>query len=310
PEWLTLLHGVIDSPDIPLNVSRSYLQADGQVKKISNHISKKVSDKLNEMFKLDRPDFESKWEDIKLFIEYGMLSDEKFFDRIQKSALYKEIDGGFHTWEELGELIKSTQTNKDKKTVVLYASNVEEQYTYIKAAQDRGYKVIHLDGPLASHVVSKLEQTSGDFMFARVDSDTVDKLIQTEDAAPSKLSDDEKGKLKPVFEGLVEKEKFMVQFEPMDENAMPIMITQAEFMRRMREQQQAGGGAMWGAMPEMFNLVVNENHPIIGGLIDTADTDDSKAKISQLIDLAMLSQGLLKGEKLTAFVKRSVDILK
>lgn len=310
PEWLTLLHGVIDSPDIPLNVSRSYLQADGQVKKIAAHISKKVSDKLNEMFKNDRADFESKWEDIKLFIEYGMLSDEKFFDRIKKSALYKDTEGNFMTWEQLVEAIKPTQTNKDKTTVVLYASDLDEQHAYIKEAQDRGYKVIHLDGPLVSHLMSKLEQSEDKVQFARVDSDTIDKLIQKEEAAPSKLSDEEKEKIKPVFEGLVEKDKFMVQFEPMNENSMPIIVTQSEFMRRMREQQQAGGGAMFGSMPEMYNLVVNENHPLVGSMIQNPDSDESKAKVSQMIDLALLSQGMLKGEKLSQFLQRSVEILK
>jgi len=310
PEWLTLLHGVIDSPDIPLNVSRSYLQADGQVKKIAAHISKKVSDKLNEMFKNDRADFESKWEDIKLFIEYGMLSDEKFFDRIKKSALYKDTEGNFMTWEQLVEAIKPTQTNKDKTTVVLYASDLDEQHAYIKEAQNRGYKVIHLDGPLVSHLMSKLEQSEDKVQFARVDSDTIDKLIQKEEAAPSKLSDEEKEKIKPVFEGLVEKDKFMVQFEPMNENSMPIIVTQSEFMRRMREQQQAGGGAMFGSMPEMYNLVVNENHPLVGSMIQNPDSDESKAKVSQMIDLALLSQGMLKGEKLSQFLQRSVEILK
>jgi len=310
PEWLTLLHGVIDSPDIPLNVSRSYLQADGQVKKIAAHISKKVSDKLNEMFKNDRADFESKWEDIKLFIEYGMLSDEKFFDRIKKSALYKDTEGNFMTWEQLVEAIKPTQTNKDKTTVVLYASDLDEQHAYIKEAQDRGYKVIHLDGPLVSHLMSKLEQSEDKVQFARVDSDTIDKLIQKEEAAPSKLSDEEKEKIKPVFEGLVEKDKFMVQFEPMNENSMPIIVTQSEFMRRMREQQQAGGGAMFGSMPEMYNLVVNENHPLVGSMIQNPDSEESKAKVSQMIDLALLSQGMLKGEKLSQFLQRSVEILK
>jgi molecular chaperone HtpG len=244
PDFLTLLHGVIDSPDIPLNVSRSYLQSDGNVKKISSHITKKVADKLEELFKKDREDFEKKWDDIKIFIEYGMLSDEKFNERAQKFALYKTTDGKYYTLDELTEKIKPLQTDKDDKLVVLYTSDVETQHTYIQSAKDKGYEVIILDSPLSSHLVGRLEQQVEKSTFTRVDADTIEKLINKNEEIPSKLSDKEKEELKPVIEEVISKEKFTVQFESMNETDQPMTIVQPEFIRRMKEMSKMGGGGM------------------------------------------------------------------
>ncbi len=312
PDFLTLLHGVIDSPDIPLNVSRSYLQADGAVKKISNHISKKVSDKLEELFKKDREDFEKKWDDIKVFIEYGMLSDEKFFERAQKFALYKTTDGKYYTLEELQEEIRANQTDKDDKLVFLYANDVDGQHTYIKAAENKGYKVIILDSPLTAHLVGRLEQQVENSTFTRIDADTIDKLINKDEEIPSKLSDEEKEELKPVIEEVVDKEKFTVQFESMNETDQPMTIVQPEFMRRMKDMQAVGGGggmAMFGGMPENYNLVVNVNHPIIGKVMSEKDNQKKQDIIKQTADLALLSQNMLKGEELTNFINRSIELI-
>ncbi|HKL40392.1 MAG TPA: molecular chaperone HtpG [Cryomorphaceae bacterium] len=310
PEFLTLLHGVIDSPDIPLNVSRSYLQEDAAVKKISSHITKKVADKLNSMFKNDREDFEKKWEDIKVFIEFGMLTDEKFYDRASKFYLFKSVDGKYYTIEEYKEKIAATQTDKNDKTIVLYAQDEKEQYSFIQTAKDRSYDVVIMDTPISSHLISKLEQKVDKFSFARVDADTIDKLIQKDEEIPSKLTEGEKETLKPIIEDSVEKEKFSVQFESMSETDRPIIITQSEFMRRMKEQQMSGGGAnMFGAMPEMYNMVVNANHPLITQLINTEESK-RKETVGQLIDLALLSQNMLKGEAMSKFIQRSVDLMK
>jgi len=309
PEFLTLLHGVIDSPDIPLNVSRSYLQEDGNVKKISSHITKKVADKLNSMFKKDRKDFESKWEDIKIFIEFGMLTDEKFYEKAMKFYLLKSVDGNFYTIDEYKEKIAANQTDKDKKVVALYASDEKEQHSFIESANNRDYDVVILDSPLTSHLVSKLEQKVENFSFARVDADTIDKLIEKEEDLPSKLSEEEQKAIQPLIEGAVEKDKFTVQFQSMSEKDQPMIITQAEFMRRMKEQQMTGGGNMFGAMPEMYNLVVNSNHPLIGEIVSESDESKKKELISQVVDLAMLSQNMLKGEALSKFIKRSVDLI-
>ena len=310
PEFLTLLHGVIDSPDIPLNVSRSYLQEDGNVKKISSHITKKVADKLSSMFKKDRKDFESKWEDIKIFIEFGMLTDEKFYDKALKFYLLKSVDGKYYTLDEYKEKIAANQTNKDSKVVALYASDEKEQHSFIETAKNREYDVVVLDSPLTSHLVSKLEQKMENFSFARVDADTIDKLIEKDENLPSKLSEDEQKAIQPLIEDSVEKEKFNVQFESMSEKDQPMIITQSEFMRRMKEQQMTGGGNMFGAMPEMYNLVVNSNHPLIGEIVSESDETKKKELISQIVDLAMLSQNMLKGEALSKFIKRSVDLIK
>ncbi|PWH81878.1 molecular chaperone HtpG [Brumimicrobium oceani] len=308
PEFLTLLHGVIDSPDIPLNVSRSYLQSDSNVKKISAHISKKVSDKLKEMFKKDRKDFEEKWGDLRIFSEYGMLSDDKFADRAKAFHLMESTDGKFYTPEEFKEEVKATQTDKDGKTVFLYTNDKEEQYSFVKAANDRGYKVIELQGPLAAHWVQKMESSLENVTFARVDADTLDKLIQKDENIPSKLSEDEQKELQPVFEATVNKDKFKVQFESMSESEAPIVVTQPEFIRRMKEQQAMGGAGFFGAFPETYNMIVNSNHPKISSIL-AAKGEEQAQKAKQLTDLAMLAQGMLKGEDLTNFVNRSIELV-
>ncbi len=310
PDFLTLLHGVIDSPDIPLNVSRSYLQSDGNVKKISNHITKKVADKLEELFKKDREDFEKKWDDIKIFIEYGMLSDDKFFERAQKFALYKTTDGKYYTQDELVEKIKPLQTDKDDKLVVLYASDVDTQYTYIQSAKDKGYDVIILDSPLSPHLVGKLEQTIDKSTFTRIDADTIDKIINKNEEIPSKLTDADKETLKPVLEEVISKEKFTIQFESMNETDQPMTIVQPEFMRRMKEMSKMGGGMMgMGNFPEMYNMVVNVNHPVISKMLKEKDGVKQKEIAKQTSDLALLSQNMLKGEELTNFIKRSIELI-
>jgi molecular chaperone HtpG len=311
PDFLTLLHGVIDSPDIPLNVSRSYLQSDGAVKKIASHISKKVSDKLEELFKKDRADFESKWDDIKMFIEYGMLSDDKFFERAQKFALYKTTTGKYYTLDELKEQIKPAQTDKDDKLVVLYTNNVDAQHSYIESATSKGYEVIVLDSMLTAHLVGKLEQTVENSTFARIDADTIDKLIDKNEEIPSKLSDEDKEKLKPVIEEVVEKSKFTVQFESMNETDQPMTVVQPEFMRRMKDMSAVGGGMnmFGGAMPDSYNLVVNVNHPVISKMLTEKDAALQKQIAKQTADLALLSQNMLKGEELTNFIKRSIELI-
>ncbi len=309
PEFLTLLHGVIDSPDIPLNVSRSYLQSDANVKKISSHISKKVADKLEEMFKNDRSDFEKKWDDIKVFIEFGILTDEKFYERAEKFFLLKNTEGEYFTSEEYTEKIKTLQTDKDNRIVHLYSTNAEDQFSFIKTAKDQGYDVLLMEGPLTPHLISKLESKLKDASFARVDADVIHKLIKKSDENISKLSKEQEEKLKPVFEAGAGNEKFMVQFEALSESDKPILITQTEFMRRMKEQEALSGQSMWGNMPMMYNLVVNANHPLIMKLA-TEENEEKKSRIaSQLTDLALLSTGLLKGEKLDNFINRSVEII-
>jgi molecular chaperone HtpG len=313
PEFLTMLRGVIDSPDIPLNVSRSYLQADGAVKKISSYITRKVADKLKSLFNNDREDFEKKWNDIKVVIEYGMLTEDKFYDKAQKFALYPSVDNKFYTYEELETKIKDNQTDKDDKLVILYASNKEEQHSNIKAAQDKGYEVLLLDSPIVSHLIQKIESSKEQKVsFVRVDSDHVDNLIKKEDEQVSKLSDEEKEKLKESYEAVAPKEKYTVQVEALDSNSAPVMITQPEFMRRMKEMQQTGGGGMFGMgnMPEMHNLVVNANHPLASEILGVENDDDKQSKIKQALDLAKLAQGLLKGEDLTNFVNRSFETIK
>jgi len=311
PEFLTLLRGVIDSPDIPLNVSRSYLQADGAVKKISNYITRKVADKLNSLFKKDRKAFEEKWNDIKVVIEYGMLSEDKFFEKAEKFALYPDIEGDYYTYEELEEKVKPLQMDKDDKLILLYASNKEEQHSYIVQAKEKGYTVLLLDSPIASHLIQKLETEKEKVSFVRVDGDTLENLIKKEESVVSKLSDEEKDKLKPVIEGVVEGGNYTVQLEALDSNVLPFQLTQPEFMRRMKEMQQTGGGGgMMGNMPEMFNLVVNTNHELVGQILNTRTQKKRDRLIQQAVDLARLSQNLLKGEELTQFIQRSVDLIK
>ena len=312
PEFLTLLHGVIDSPDIPLNVSRSYLQADGNVKKISSHITKKVADKLSEMFKKDREDFQKKWDDVKVFIEYGMLTEEKFFEKANNFALYKNTNNKYYTFNEFFEEVKEKQKNKDKKTIILYTNDKKEQHSFVKTATDKGYEVLELDGPLISHLISKLESKNTEVQFSRVDADIIDKLIEKDEKNISKLSEKEQKKLKEMIEGEVEKEKFTVQIQNMGSNESPIVITQSEFMRRMKEQQQLSGGGgmqMFGQMPESYNLVVNSNHELIGNILNEKTKKKRINLIKQVLDLALLSQGMLKGEKLTSFISRSVSLI-
>src|SRR6218665_2238325 len=309
PDFLTLLRGVIDSPDIPLNVSRSYLQSDGNVKKIAAHITKKVADKLEELFKKDRADFEAKWEDIKIFVQYGMLSEEKFYDKAQKFALLKSTDGTYSTLEEYAEKVKPLQTDKDGRVIYLYTTNTEEQHSFIETARDRGYDVLVMDSPIDSHYINQLESKLEKTAFVRVDADTIDKLIKKDEAQPSKLSEEEQNTLKPVVEGVVPKEKFTVVFESLSEKDAPMLITNPEFMRRMKDMSAMGGGMnFYGSMPDMHNLVVNSNHPLISKILNEKDAEKQKQLTKQTADLAMLSQGLLKGEELTKFIKRSVEL--
>ncbi|MFM7596308.1 MAG: molecular chaperone HtpG [Flavobacteriales bacterium] len=306
PEFLTLLHGVIDSPDIPLNVSRSYLQSDANVKKISSHITKKVADKLAEMFNKDRKDFEEKWNDLYIFVQYGMLSDDKFAEKAKSFALVKNTEGNYFTLEEYLNKIKANQTNKSEETIVLYTSDAEGQFSYVKQAKERQLDVVLLEGPLAPHWIQKIEQTFEKVRFSRVDADRLDKLIDKGEEIPSKLSKTEEEKIKPIFEDVVNKDKFTVQLESMPEHEAPILITQPEFIRRMMEQQRMGGGGFYGAFPEMYQLVINGNHPVMTKLLKMKSIRQ-KETVKQLVDLAMLSQGLLKGEALTEFIQRSVS---
>ena len=311
PEFLTMLRGVIDSPDIPLNVSRSYLQADGNVKKISNYITRKVADKLKSLFKKDREAFQEKWNDIKVVIEYGMLSEDKFFEKAKDFALFPTTTSDYFTFEELKKQTKDAQTDKDGKLVQLYASNIDEQHAYIEAAKAKGYTVLLLDSPIVSHLLQKLETNEENITFTRVDADQIDKLIVKEDSTPSKLSEESQEQLKTLVEGIVPKATYTVQLEPMDSKALPFLITQPEFMRRMKEMQQTGGGGMFGGnMPEMYNLIVNMNHPLVSQILETKTKKKQERLIKQSVDLARLSQNLLKGEELTSFINRSFDMIK
>jgi molecular chaperone HtpG len=312
PEFLTMLRGVIDSPDIPLNVSRSYLQADGAVKKISSYITRKVADKLKSLFNSNREDFEKKWDDIKIVIEYGMLSEEKFFEKADAFALYPTVDGTYYTYEELFNKIKAKQTDKDDKLVVLYASDKDAQHSYIETAKSKGYEVLLLDSPIVSHLIQKLETTKENVSFSRVDGDHIDNLIKKDDTSISKLSEEEKTALDSILKETIPSEKFMVQLEAMDSDASPFIITQPEFMRRMKEMQQTGGGGMFGMgnMPEMYNLIVNTNSELVSEILNTKTKKKQERLINQSLDLARLSQGLLKGEELTNFIKRSYDMIK
>jgi len=310
PEFLTLLHGVIDSPDIPLNVSRSYLQSDSNVKKISSHISKKVADKLAEMFKNDRADFEKKWPDMQVFMDYGLLTDEKFYERIQPTYLLKNTNDEFKTFDEYKEQIKEKQTDKDDNLVILYTNDAEAQHSLVVKANKKGYDVLEMNTPLTSHLVQQFEMKMDKIQFKRVDADALEKLIPKKDSAESNLTEDQKNALTPVIHNVVDKEKFSIQFESLDDNDPPMMITQSEFMRRMKEQAEVGGGMFgMGNLPESFNLVVNSNHPLISKILLEED-DAKKAEMAkQAADLALLSKGMLKGEKLTAFIERSVNLI-
>ncbi len=312
PEFLGMLKGVIDSPDIPLNVSRSGLQADSNVKKISNYITRKVADKLKALFNENREDFEKKWNDIKIVLEYGMLSEPKFYEKSGDFVLYPTVDDKYYTLAELKEALTANQTDKNGKLVVLYTSNKDTQHGYVEIAKEKGYEVVFLDSPIVSHLIQKLEGDNENMTFVRVDSDHIDKLIQKEETQISKLSEDDATKLKTVVEEIVPKANYSVQLEPMDSNAAPFMITQPEFMRRMKEMSQSGGGGMFGMgnLPDMYNLVVNSNSELATTILNTEDKSAQEGLVKQALDLAKISQGLLKGEELTAFVKRSFELIK
>lgn len=307
PEFLTMLKGVIDSPDIPLNVSRSYLQADGNVKKISNYITRKVADKLKALFNENREDFEQKWNDIKVVIEYGILTDEKFYEKSNSFTLYPTVDDKFYTFDELKEQIKTNQTDKDGKLVILYASNKDAQHSYIAAAKERDYQVLLLDSPIVSHLIQKLEMDNENVSFVRVDADHIDKLIKKDDEPISKLSEEEISSLKESIEKSINNTNYTIQTEAMDSKAAPFMITQPEFMRRMKEMQATGGAGMFGNFPEMYNVVVNTNSDLAQRILTIEDAEQKSTLIKQAFDLAKLSQGLLKGEELTSFIKRNFE---
>ena len=308
PEFLTMLHGVIDSPDIPLNVSRSFLQNDQNVKKISGYITKKVAEKLEELFKKDRAEYEKKWDDISVFIEYGMIADPKFFERAEKFMLVKDTDGIYYTLEEYKKHIEENQKNKDNRLVYLYATNADEQYSNIENAKSKGYSVLMLDGILDSHFISTLEQKYGDCSFARVDSASIDKLIEKEDEnKESKLNDEQKETIKKAFDNIIDKVTYHIEFSNLGEDDAPVEVIQNEFMRRMKEMSAMGGGMqMWGTMPDSYTLMLNVNNPVIAGLADK-DEESQKNTIKQLYDLARLSKNLLKGKDLNEFVKRSFN---
>ena len=312
PDFLMLLRGVIDSPDIPLNVSRSYLQADGAVKKISSYITKKVADKMVSLFNENREDYEQKWNDIKIVIEYGMISEDKFFDKSDKFALYPTTDGKYYLWSELEEKVKPMQTDKDGNFVILYATNTDEQHSYIQSAKDKGYEVLLLDSPIVPHLIQKLEQSKDKVSFARVDADHVNNLIKKEDTAISKLNEEEKESLKKNITEAVNDTKFTVQVEDLESSEAPFMITQPEFMRRMKDMQATGGGGgMFGmsGFPEMYNLVVNSNSELAADILKDENAEDKNSKIKYALDLAKLSQNLLKGKDLTDFIQRSYQQL-
>lgn len=310
PEFLTMLKGVIDSPDIPLNVSRSYLQADGNVKKISNYITRKVADKLKSLFNEDRAAFEQKWNDIKIVLEYGMLSEDKFYEKAKDFVLYPTVDNSFYTWAELTEKAKTNQTNKDGKVVLLYASNKDAQHSYIANAKAKGYEVLLLDSPIVSHLIQKLEMDNQDVTFSRVDADSIDNLIKKDDEVISKLSETETTQLKEFIETTIANKSYNIQTEALDSNAEPFIITQPEFMRRMKEMQAMGGNSMFGSFPDSYNLIVNTNSEIASKILNESNEEIKSNIVKQALDLAKLAQGLLKGEELTAFVKRNFESIK
>ena len=310
PDFLTLLHGVIDSPDIPLNVSRSYLQSDANVKKISTYITKKVADRLEEIFKEQREQFEQKWDNLKLFIEYGMLSDEKFCERAMNFALFKNTDGKFFGFEDYRKAIETEQTDKDKKVVYLYATNLDDQYVQIEAAKNLGYDVLLMDCELDAHFVNLLEQKLKDARFARVDSDSVGNLIPKEDKVKPEMSEDDKKSLDDLFKSaLPEGNEYYVEPENLGEKSAPVLITRNEFMRRYREMSALGGGMnFYGQMPESFNIKVNMENPLIARIWESKDKESPLLR--QVVDLALLSNGLLKGKALSDFIARSEELLK
>ena len=307
PDFLMLLRGVIDSPDIPLNVSRSYLQADGAVKKISSYITKKVADKMVALINENREDYEKKWNDIKIVIEYGMISEDKFFEKSDKFALYPTTDGKYFLWNELEEKIKPIQTDKDGNLVILYATNADEQHSYIQSAKDKGYEVLLLDSPIVPHLIQKLESSKEKIQFARVDADHINNLIKKDEPVISKLNETEKESLKKTVEESINDQKFTVQLEDLDSSDAPFTITQPEFMRRMKDMQATGGGGMFGmgGFPEMYNLVVNSNSEFASKILSNDNAEEKHTQIKYALDLAKLSQNLLKGKDLTDFIQRS-----
>jgi len=310
PDFLTLLHGVIDSPDIPLNVSRSYLQSDTNVKKISSHILKKVADKLDELFKENRTDFEAKWDDIGVFIKYGMLSEEKFYDKAASFCLLKNTDEKYFTIEEYRQLISANQEDKNKKLIHLYTSSAADQHSYIDAAKNKGYDVLLMDQVIDSHFVNFLEYKQENIGYVRVDAATADQLIEKEVTTPSLLSEEQEKTIKELAEEVTNKEQFSVSLAPLSENDAPIMITRPEFMRRMKEMSATGGGyEFMGSMNEQYNLVLNANHPLMKKILASSEKSNQENMLKQAVDLAMLSQGLLKGEELTKFIRRSVELI-
>lgn len=312
PDFLMLLRGVIDSPDIPLNVSRSYLQADGAVKKISSYITKKVADKMVSLMNENREDYEKKWNDIKVVIEYGMISEDKFFEKSDKFALYPTVDGVYYTFDELKDKIKNNQTDKEGKLVILYASNINEQDQYIQTAKSKGYEVLLLDSPIVPHLIQKLETSKENISFVRVDADHINNLIKKEEETTSILSEDEKETLKKELEETIDSKTYTIALENLGRDDAPFMLTQPEFMRRMKDMQQTGGGmyGMMGNFPEMYNLVVNTNSPLASEILSKEDKADKAQIIKQALDLAKLSQNILKGKDLTDFIKRSFEMIK
>jgi molecular chaperone HtpG len=309
PEFMMLLHGVIDSPDIPLNVSRSYLQSDAQVKKISTHITKKVADKLEEMFKNDREDFEKKWDDIKVFIQYGSISDEKFYEKAKNFFLFKNIENKYFTFDEYKSHIETLQKDKSDQLIHLYTSDLDAQHIYINAAKERGYDILLMDGFLDTHFINLLEQKLEKTRFTRVDGNVIDKLIEKEEVTVSKLSEAETTQLKEVFEGNIEKEKFTVEIESLSETDLPVMITRNEFMRRYQDMEKLSGQKSFYSQFDHYNLVINGNHEMANRILNEKDLEKQKNLTQQMIDLALLSQNMLTGEKLSDFVKRSISLL-
>lgn len=309
PEFMMLLHGVIDSPDIPLNVSRSYLQSDQQVKKISGHITKKVADKLEEMFKENREDFEKKWDDIKVFIEYGAISDEKFFERVKTFFLLKNVEGKYFTFDEYREKIEVLQKDKNENIVHIYSSDLDTQHVFIQNAKERSYDVLLMDGFLDTHFINMLEQKLEKVRFIRVDANVVDKLIEKEQESISKLSEEESEKLKGLFTDKVEKTKFNVLIENLSEEEFPVMITRNEFMRRFQDMEKLSGQKSFYSQFDQYNLIVNGNHEIVNRILTETDAEKQSKLVEQMIDLALLSQNLLTGEKLSSFLKRSISLI-
>jgi molecular chaperone HtpG len=310
PEFLMLMHGVIDSPDIPLNVSRSYLQSDSNVKKISSHITKKVADRLEEIYKENRADFESKWDDIGVFIKYGMISEEKFYDRAMKFCLLKNTGKQFFTFDEYKEKVSALQTDKDNKLIYLYTTNTDEQHTYVEAARERGYDVLVFEGPLDSHFINQMESRLDGISFHRVDSDTIDQLIKKSDSSTSVLTNEQQEVIREIAKKGVPEEQYSVTLEHLQPSDAPVTITRPEFMRRMREMSSVGSGYdFMTGMKENFNVVVNTNHPLMSKILNEQEPEKQAMKMKQAVDLAMLSQGLLKGEDLSKFIRKSVELL-